>query len=100
MSQQQPQQSRTKRIGLKTKALFGELRKVTYPSAKQVLKQTSIVLAVVIFFLLTLLLQDVILQMLYRLLLGIPVFPLFQISNLLQTSSFPEFLTGIAASLF
>ena len=72
----QPQQSRWKKIGVKTKALFGELRKVTYPSAKQVIKQTSVVLAVVIFFLIVLMAQDQILGQLFRLLVGSnPVLP-------------------------
>ncbi|MCL2255404.1 MAG: preprotein translocase subunit SecE [Firmicutes bacterium] len=82
------QQSRWKRLGVKTKALFGELRKVTYPSAKQVLKQTSIVLAVVIFFLIVLMAQDQLLLLAYRYLVGADrpqisaVSPLTEIGNL------------------
>jgi len=41
-----------KRIGRKTKEVFSELKKVTWPSFGKVVKSTGVVIAVVLFFLL------------------------------------------------
>ena len=47
-----------KRIGLKIRDVFSELKKVSWPSFAKVIKQTGIVLAVVLVFLVVIMLFD------------------------------------------
>ncbi len=56
------------KFGRKVKGLFGELKKVTWPSFSKVVSQTGVVLAVTLFFLVVLMLMDLGLQQLYKLL--------------------------------
>lgn len=51
------------------KELFSELKKVTWPSFKEVVKQTGVVLVVTLFFLLVLMGMDALLGVLYDLLI-------------------------------
>ncbi|MCL2514299.1 MAG: preprotein translocase subunit SecE [Oscillospiraceae bacterium] len=57
-----------KAVGKKFKDTFAELRKVTWPSFPKVMKQTGIVVAVVLFFLVVIYLDDLALSQLYALL--------------------------------
>lgn len=59
-----------KPFGSKVKGLFGELKKVTWPTFAKVVAQTGVVLAVTLFFLLVLMGMDVGLQALYKLLVS------------------------------
>lgn len=59
-----------KSIGQKIKGLFGELKKVSWPTPAKVATQTCVVLVVALVFLLLLLGMDTGLQALYRLLTG------------------------------
>ena len=56
------------RMGRKIKEVFSELKKVTWPSFSTVVKQTGIVLAVVLIFLVVLMCFDQLLGWLYKLL--------------------------------
>lgn len=57
-----------KKFGAKVKGLFGELKKVTWPSFSKVVSQTGVVLLVTVLFLAVLMLMDFGLGQLYRLL--------------------------------
>lgn len=57
-------------IGRWFKEVFSELKKVTWPSFSKVVKQTGIVLAVVLFFFLVLMGMDALLGVLYKLLVS------------------------------
>lgn len=59
-----------KRIGAKTKDIFSELKKVSWPSFGKVLKETGIVLAVVLVFLVLITAFDAGLQELLHLIPG------------------------------
>ncbi len=59
------------------KETMSELKKVSWPSFKDVVKKTGVVLAVVIFFGIVLWIFDIVGQIFYKLLQGQPVFPLF-----------------------
>lgn len=59
-----------KKFGAKVKGLFGELKKVTWPSFSKVVSQTGVVLLVTVLFLAVLMLMDTGLGYLYRLLVG------------------------------
>lgn len=60
-----------KRIGGAIARSFSELKKVTWPTFKDVVKNTGIVLVVVLFFIVVIGGADVILQLLFNLLTGI-----------------------------
>jgi len=57
------------RFGKKTKEIFSELKKVTWPTFPTVLKQTGVVIAVVLFFLVLIFAFDSILSFFYKLLI-------------------------------
>ena len=57
-----------KTLKQKCKEVFSELKKVSWPSFTKVLKQTGIVIAVVLFFLIVIGVADVVLTWLYNLL--------------------------------
>ena len=57
-----------KKFGAKVKGLFGELKKVTWPSFSKVVSQTGVVLLVTVLFLAVLMLMDFGLGQLYSLL--------------------------------
>ena len=57
-----------KTLKQKCKEIFSELKKVSWPSFTKVLKQTGIVIAVVLFFLVVIGVADVVLTWLYNLL--------------------------------
>lgn len=59
-----------KKFGTKVKGLFGELKKVTWPSFSKVVSQTGVVLLVTVLFLAVLMLMDTGLGYLYKLLVG------------------------------
>ena len=59
-----------KRIGAKFKDIFSELKKVSWPTFAKVLKETGIVLAVVLVFLVVITAFDVGLDSLLRLITG------------------------------
>jgi preprotein translocase SecE subunit len=59
-----------KKFGAKVKGLFGELKKVTWPTFGKVVSQTGVVLVVTLFFLLVLMGMDAGLQQLYKLLVS------------------------------
>lgn len=56
------------RIGKKIKEVFSELKKVTWPTFPTVLKQTGVVIAVVLFFLIIIFGFDTLMSFLYSLL--------------------------------
>ena len=58
-------------IGKKLKETFSEIKKVSWPSFGKVVKQTSIVIGVVVVFLVVLMLMDLGLSYLLNLLTGI-----------------------------
>ena len=60
-----------KKIGRKFKEVFSELKKVTWPDFKTVVKQTSVVLGVVVLFLVVITLMDFGLGELFKLVTGI-----------------------------
>ena len=60
-----------KKIGRKFKEVFSELKKVTWPDFKTVVKQTSVVLGVVVLFLVVITLMDFGLGELFRLVTSI-----------------------------
>jgi preprotein translocase SecE subunit len=60
-----------KKLGRKTKEVFSELKKVTWPSFGKVVKTTGVVCAVVIFFLIAIGFADFILSELIGLVTGI-----------------------------
>lgn len=60
-----------KRIGGALARSFSELKKVTWPTFKEVAKNTGIVLVVVVFFVIVIGGADAILQLLFNLLTGI-----------------------------
>ena len=62
-----------KKIGRKFKEVFSELKKVSWPSFKTVVKNTSIVLGVVLIFLVVITLMDFGLGELFKLVTGINV---------------------------
>ncbi len=62
----QPKEKKQKRSRIKE--TFGELKKVSWPSFGTVVKQTGIVLSVVVIFLVTLMLFDALLGWLYEVL--------------------------------
>ena len=57
-------------FGKKIKEIFSELKKVSWPSFGKVVKQTGIVIAVVLFFLIVIGVADIGLGALYKLLIG------------------------------
>ncbi|MDR2202263.1 MAG: preprotein translocase subunit SecE [Clostridiales bacterium] len=59
-----------KKLGAKTRSLFGELKKVSWPGFSKVVSQTGLVLAVTVFFLAVLMLMDFGLGQLYNLLIS------------------------------
>ncbi|MBR1971758.1 MAG: preprotein translocase subunit SecE [Clostridia bacterium] len=59
-----------KSFGKKIKEIFSELKKVSWPSFGKVVKQTGIVIAVVLFFLIVIGVADIGLGALYKLLIG------------------------------
>lgn len=59
-----------KRIGIKIKEVFSELKKVTWPSFGKVVKQTGVVLGVVAVFLVAIALMDLGLTAILDLLVG------------------------------
>ena len=69
MAQQVVKKER-KSFWMRIKETLSELKKVSWPSFKTVVKSTGIVLAVVLFFLVTLIGIDALLGFLYRLLTG------------------------------
>lgn len=60
-----------KRIGRKFKEVFSELKKVSWPDFKTVVKQTSVVLGVVLLFLVVITLMDLGLGELFKLVTSI-----------------------------
>ena len=56
-----------KRMGEKAKDIFSELKKVSWPTFKQVVKKTGVVLAVVVFFGLVLFGFDYVLKFMFKL---------------------------------
>lgn len=59
-----------KSFGKRIKEIFSELKKVSWPSFGKVVKQTGIVIAVVLFFLIVIGVADIGLGALYKLLIG------------------------------
>lgn len=59
-----------KSFGKKIKEIFSELKKVSWPTFGKVVKQTGIVIAVVLFFLIVIGVADIGLGALYKLLIG------------------------------
>lgn len=59
-----------KSFGKKIKEIFSELKKVSWPSFGKVVKQTGVVIAVVLFFLIVIGVADIGLGALYKLLIG------------------------------
>lgn len=57
-----------KTLGQKIKEIWSELKKVSWPTFSKVLKQTGVVIAVVLFFLVVIGVADVVLAWLYNLL--------------------------------
>ncbi len=64
-------EKRQSKIGRKFKESFSELKKVTWPTFPKVVKQTGVVLGVVVFFTLVLFGFDYILKFLFKLLNGV-----------------------------
>ena len=62
-----------KKLGKKTREISSELKKVTWPSFKDVLKKTGVVLAVVVIFAVVVFGIDLLLSVLLDLLLGNPI---------------------------
>ena len=62
-----------RKFGKRIKETVSELKKVTWPSFKDVVKKTGVVLAVVIFFGIVLFIFDFLLSMLYNLFLNQPI---------------------------
>lgn len=60
-----------KRMGRKIKEVFSEIKKVTWPSPKTVVKQTAIVLGVVLCFAVVITLMDLGLGELLKLITGV-----------------------------
>ncbi len=60
-----------KRMGKKLKEVFSEIKKVTWPSPKTVVKQTAIVLGVVLCFAVVITLMDLGLGELLKLITGV-----------------------------
>lgn len=60
-----------KRIGRKFKEVFSELKKVSWPDFKTIVKQTSLVLGIVLLFLIIITLMDFGLGELFKLITGI-----------------------------
>jgi preprotein translocase subunit SecE len=60
-----------KRIGKKLKEVFSELKKVSWPSFDQIVKQTAVVLGVVLMFMIVITLMDLGLGALLQLLTNI-----------------------------
>lgn len=61
------------KLGKKTREIASELKKVTWPSFRDVVKKTGVVLAVVLIFAVVIFGIDVLLSVLLDLLLGNPV---------------------------
>ena len=62
-----------KKLGKKTREISSELKKVTWPSFKDVLKKTGVVLAVVVIFAVVVFGIDLLLSILLDLVLGNPI---------------------------
>ena len=62
-----------KKLGKKTREISSELKKVTWPSFKEVAKKTGVVLAVVLIFAVVIFGIDTLLSVLHQLLTGDPV---------------------------
>jgi preprotein translocase subunit SecE len=68
-------ETRAKSLGKRTKDTFGELKKVNWPSFKTVVKNTGVVLLVVVAFTVVIFGADMLFTFLYNLLVGNPLNP-------------------------